>query len=51
LTRVVEPGEVELWVGTSEVRDTEVSTTLVGDVFLVTTAAPRWTSSREIPGR
>ncbi|MFE9957363.1 beta-glucosidase [Micromonospora sp. NPDC005299] len=45
LTRVVEPGEVELWVGTSARRDTEALTTLVGDTVPVTTDSPRWTTS------
>ncbi|MBQ1033321.1 glycoside hydrolase family 3 C-terminal domain-containing protein [Micromonospora sp. C97] len=42
-TRVVEPGEVELWVGTSVQRDTQAVTTLVGDTVPVTNASPRWT--------
>ncbi|MET8911868.1 glycoside hydrolase family 3 N-terminal domain-containing protein [Micromonospora sp. NPDC004551] len=45
LTRVVEPGEVELWVGTSARRDTEALTTLVGDTVPVTAESPRWTTS------
>jgi beta-xylosidase len=47
-TRVVEPGEVELWVGTSATRDAETRTTLVGDLFVVTNSAPRWTRTTEI---
>jgi len=47
-TRVVEPGEVELWVGTSATRDTETRTALVGDVFVVTNSAARWTRTTEI---
>ncbi|MEV0003676.1 glycoside hydrolase family 3 N-terminal domain-containing protein [Micromonospora sp. NPDC050980] len=43
LTRVVEPGDVELWVGTSARRDVATSTTLVGDTVAVTNASPRWT--------
>ncbi|MEU1964784.1 glycoside hydrolase family 3 N-terminal domain-containing protein [Micromonospora sediminicola] len=43
LTRVVEPGDVEVWVGTSARRDATGSTRLVGDTVAVTTAAPRWT--------
>ncbi|MGW5555851.1 beta-xylosidase/alpha-l-arabinosidase [Micromonospora sp. NPDC003944] len=43
-TRVVEPGEVELWVGTSVRRDTQATTELVGDTVAVTTASPRWTT-------
>ncbi|MEU8257074.1 glycoside hydrolase family 3 N-terminal domain-containing protein [Micromonospora inaquosa] len=42
-TRVVEPGEVELWVGTSAQRDTQAVTTLVGDTVPVTNSSPRWT--------
>ncbi|NES27105.1 glycosyl hydrolase [Micromonospora terminaliae] len=45
LTRVVEPGDVELWVGTSMRRDTEASTTLVGATVPVTNDSPRWTTS------
>ncbi|MGY0003084.1 beta-xylosidase/alpha-l-arabinosidase [Micromonospora sp. I033] len=45
LTRVVEPGDVELWIGTSAQRDTEALTTLVGDTVPVTTHSPRWTTS------
>ncbi|GAB3347254.1 glycoside hydrolase family 3 N-terminal domain-containing protein [Micromonospora halotolerans] len=45
LTRVVEPGEVQLWVGTSARRDTEALTTLVGDTVPVTADSPRWTTS------
>ena len=47
-TRVVEPGDVELWVGTSSRRDTQALTTLVGDVFAVTNSAARWTTSTEV---
>src|SRR6185369_322122 len=47
LTRVVEPGEVELWVGTSARRDTQAVTTLVGDVYAVTNASVRWTTTIE----
>ncbi|MBQ1050078.1 glycoside hydrolase family 3 C-terminal domain-containing protein [Micromonospora sp. C51] len=45
LTRVVEPGEVDLWVGTSARRDVAASTTLVGDVAPVTNASARWTTA------
>ncbi|MEW2327530.1 glycoside hydrolase family 3 N-terminal domain-containing protein [Micromonospora chersina] len=45
LTRVVEPGDVDLWVGTSMRRDTEASTTLVGATVPVTNDSPRWTTS------
>ncbi|WCN79550.1 beta-glucosidase family protein [Micromonospora sp. LH3U1] len=44
-TRVVEPGDVELWVGTSVQRDTQAATTLVGDTVPVTNASPRWTTA------
>ncbi|MGW3791573.1 fibronectin type III-like domain-contianing protein [Micromonospora arida] len=43
-TRVVEPGDVELWVGTSARRDAEAVTTLVGDTVPVTNTSPRWTT-------
>jgi beta-glucosidase len=45
LTRVVEPGEVELWIGTSACRDSQALTTLVGAVVPVTTASARLTTS------
>jgi beta-glucosidase len=48
LTRVIEPGEVEVWVGTSARRDVQALTTLVGDVVAVTTASARWTTSSEV---
>lgn len=44
-TRVVEPGDVELWVGTSARRDAEAVTTLVGDTAPVTNTSPRWTTT------
>ncbi|RAO19858.1 glycoside hydrolase family 3 N-terminal domain-containing protein [Micromonospora noduli] len=44
-TRVVEPGDVELWVGTSARRDAQAVTTLVGDTVPVTTTSPRWTTT------
>jgi beta-glucosidase len=43
--RVVEPGDVELWVGTSSRRDTQALTVLTGDVCPVTNASPRWTTA------
>jgi beta-glucosidase len=46
--RVVEPGEVDLWVGTSAQRDVQARTTLVGEVYAVTNASQRWTTSREV---
>jgi beta-glucosidase len=49
-TRVVEPGDLELWVGTSAQRDAEVRTTLVGPVHQVTVDAARWTTT-ELFGR
>ncbi|MER7456917.1 glycoside hydrolase family 3 N-terminal domain-containing protein [Micromonospora sp. NPDC126480] len=45
LTRVVEPGDVELWVGTSARRDVQALTTLVGGTAPVTTASARWTTT------
>ncbi|SCE94632.1 glycoside hydrolase family 3 N-terminal domain-containing protein [Micromonospora mirobrigensis] len=45
LTRVVEPGDVELWVGTSARRETEASTVLVGRTVPVTNDSPRWTTT------
>lgn len=44
-TRVVEPGDVDLWVGTSARRDTEARTTLVGAAAPVTNDSPRWTTA------
>jgi beta-glucosidase len=41
--RVVEPGALELWVGTSADRAAETSTVLEGPVHPVTTADGRWT--------
>jgi beta-glucosidase len=45
MTRVVEAGEVVLWVGTSAQRDTAAATTLVGDTHVVTVDSPRWSGS------
>ncbi|HEY7223694.1 MAG TPA: glycoside hydrolase family 3 N-terminal domain-containing protein [Micromonosporaceae bacterium] len=45
MRRVVEPGEVELWVGTSVVRDAQACTHLVGAVHEVTRDSPRWTTT------
>jgi beta-glucosidase len=42
-TRVVEPGEIELWVGTSAQRDVEARTVLVGPTWPITVDSPRWT--------
>jgi beta-xylosidase len=47
-TRIVEPGEVELWTGTSARRDTQGLTTLVGHVHPVTSRSARWTTTAEI---
>ncbi len=47
-TRVVEPGDVEIWVGTCSRRDAQALTTLVGDIFVVTNSAARWTTSAEL---
>jgi beta-glucosidase len=43
--RVVEPGDVELWVGTATARDTQTRTTLTGPVHAITAASPRWTTT------
>ena len=48
LRRVVEPGDVEVWIGTSEQRDVEGRTTLVGDVFPIGNQSARWTVSAEV---
>ncbi|WFE20596.1 glycoside hydrolase family 3 N-terminal domain-containing protein [Solwaraspora sp. WMMD937] len=45
LTRVVEPGEVEIWVGTSAQRLAQGRIDLVGPTVPVTNASPRWTAS------
>ena len=42
-TRVVEPGEIELWVGTSAQRAVEARTVLVGRTWPITADSPRWT--------
>ena len=45
LVRVVEPGEVEVWVGPScAERETEARTTLTGPVHRVGVDSPRWTA-------
>ena len=43
--RVVEPGTVELWTGTSGSRLTEATIELTGDVHEVTTASARFTTA------
>ncbi|MFD6636949.1 glycoside hydrolase family 3 N-terminal domain-containing protein [Micromonospora chalcea] len=45
LNRVVEPGEVDVWVGTSARRDVQARTTLTGDTVEITAASPRWTTT------
>jgi beta-glucosidase len=42
-TRVVEPGDVELWVGTSAQRETQARTVLTGPPSPITVDSPRWT--------
>ena len=42
-TRVVEPGDVELRVGTSAQRETEARTVLVGPTWQLSMDSPRWT--------
>jgi beta-xylosidase len=42
-TRVVEPGEVELWIGTSAQREIQARTVLIGPTWPVTIDSPRWT--------
>jgi beta-xylosidase len=49
-TRVVEPGDIELWVGTSAERAAEARTVLVGDVWPVGVESPRWTGAETMPG-
>jgi beta-glucosidase len=49
LTRVVEPGEIQLWVGTSATRRVEACTTLVGEVHAVGSDSPRWTATALVP--
>ena len=44
-TRVVEPGEIELWVGTSTLRAASGRTVLVGPTWPVTLDARRWTTA------
>jgi len=45
LTRIVEPGELDVWVGTSAERDVQARTRLVGDVHRVGITSPRWTTA------
>ncbi len=46
--RVVEPGELELWVGTSAERTAAATTSLDGQVHVVTTEHARWTDVRTV---
>ncbi len=48
-TRIVEPGDVELWVGTSARREVRAGTELVGPVWPVTVESPRWTRTDLLP--
>ena len=48
--RVVEPGDVDLWVGTSAKREVQACTTLVGEVHPVTNDSPRFTHSSVAAG-
>jgi beta-glucosidase len=48
-TRVVEPGEIELWAGTSTERAAETRTELIGEVWPVDRDSPRWTSADLVP--
>jgi beta-xylosidase len=45
MARIVEPGDVDLWVGTSARREATARTTYVGEVHTLTTASARWTSA------
>ncbi|MCB2413443.1 glycoside hydrolase family 3 C-terminal domain-containing protein [Demequina sp. TTPB684] len=45
MTRVVEPGEVTLWVGDSAHREAEASVELTGDSFPITNESPRLTKA------
>lgn len=47
-TRVVEPGDVELWVGTSAHRETQARTVLAGPVHPITIDSPRWTKTEVV---
>jgi beta-glucosidase len=48
--RIVEPGDVELWVGNSADRRAQTRTTLTGQVHPITTASPRWTTTAVLAG-
>ncbi|MFW7413502.1 glycoside hydrolase family 3 N-terminal domain-containing protein [Demequina sp. SO4-18] len=45
-TRIVEPGAIELWTGTSQDRLTQARLTLVGEAHPVTFRSARWTTTR-----
>ncbi len=45
LRRVVEPGTVELWVGDAATRESQASTELTGDVYVLTGNESRFTTS------
>lgn len=45
MIRVVEPGEMTLWVGDSSIRVAEASLTLTGPAHPITTASPRLTTA------
>jgi beta-glucosidase len=47
--RVVEPGDVQLWIGTSAQREVEGRTMLVGPTAAVTVDSPRWTRAELWP--
>jgi Glycosyl hydrolase family 3 C-terminal domain/Glycosyl hydrolase family 3 N terminal domain/Fibronectin type III-like domain len=50
LVRVVEPGDVELWVGPScEARETEARLRITGQTHQITVDNPRWTTSELLP--
>jgi beta-glucosidase len=44
-TRVVEPGSIELWVGTSAQRETQARTELVGPTWPISADSARWTQA------
>lgn len=45
MTRMVEPGDLKLWVGDCATRVAEASTTLTGPTHPITTASPRLTTA------
>jgi beta-xylosidase len=44
-TRVVEPGSIELWVGTSAQRETQARTELAGPTWPISAESARWTQA------